>query len=117
MTCADHNQVRVPAKLEGKGWEKLEFSQTAETKADLRKEEHTTAKAKGQRKQAESQVQVSLPRKSKRANSKFQKYQTGIPKQRYQFRAYKVIVPIGCVHTDGEAQAVKFRIKFPVFSV
>lgn len=48
-----------------------EFSQAAEMKAGLRKEEHTTAKAKGQRKQAEDQAQVSLPRKSKRANSNF----------------------------------------------
>ena len=94
-----------------------EFSQTAEMKTGLRKEEHTTAKAKGQRKQAEGQVQVSLPRESKRANSKSQKYQTRIPKQRYQFRPHKDIVPIGYVYTDGEAKTVKFRIIFPEFSV
>lgn len=53
------------------------FSQTAEMKTGLRKEECTTAKAKGQRKQAEGQVQVSLPRQSKRANSKSQNIRQG----------------------------------------
>jgi len=86
-------------------------------KTGLRKEEHTTAKTKGQRKQAEGQLQVSLPRQSKRANSKSQKYQTRIPKQRYQLRAYKDIVPTGYVRTDEEAKTMKFRIKFPEFSV
>lgn len=46
-----------------------EFSQAAEMKAGLRKEEHTTAKAKGQRKQAEDQAQVSAKKIQK---SKFQ---------------------------------------------
>lgn len=53
------------------------FSQTAEMKTGLKKEERTTAKAKGQRKQAEGQVQVSLPRQSKRANSKSQNIRQG----------------------------------------
>lgn len=75
-------QIRsVSEKPEGKGWEKSEFSKAAEMKRGPR-EEHTTAKAKGQRKQAEDQDQDSLPRESKRANSKSQKYHSRIPKQR-----------------------------------
>jgi len=76
-------QIRsVSEKTEGIGWEKSEFSKAAEMKRGLREEEHTTAKAKGQRKQAEDQDQDSLPRESKRANSKSQKYHSRIPKQR-----------------------------------